>query len=95
MSDTSVPSGYCALFNPHVDSVVEELVETVSALRGAPPFEISPLYPTVDPDALETLFGEPNASNWTGSRVVTFDYEGFEVTIRSNGCMRLVPVDTA
>ncbi|KTG08343.1 hypothetical protein AUR64_19105 [Haloprofundus marisrubri] len=93
VSDASGPHEYCTLFNPYVDSVVEELVQTVSALRGVSPMEISPLYSVVDPDALEALFAGATAT--PNSRVVTFDYEGFEVTIREHGCITLTSVEAA
>ncbi|QCJ46656.1 MULTISPECIES: HalOD1 output domain-containing protein [Haloprofundus] len=95
VSGASIPSDYCTLFNPCVDSVVEELVRTVSALRNSSPTEITPLYTAVDPDALETLFGESATGARPNGRVVTFDYEGFEVTVRSPGCITLSPVETA
>ncbi|WP_224335511.1 HalOD1 output domain-containing protein [Haloprofundus halobius] len=93
VSSASVSNGYCALFNPYVDSVVEELVETVSSIRGATPVELSPLYPVVDPDALESLFGRSNARERESHYAVTFEYEEFEVTIRSGGCMTLDPTE--
>ncbi|WP_224268830.1 HalOD1 output domain-containing protein [Haloprofundus salinisoli] len=93
VSNASAPSDYCTLFNPCVDSVVEELVRTVSALRDASPVEITPLYRVVDSDALETLFDESATRKRPSHRVVTFDYEGFEVTIRSPGCIALDPIE--
>jgi arginase family enzyme len=78
----------------HVACDGAELVSTnvvlsVAALEGVRPTELDPLAMTVDPDALDDLFAP-------GTEVrgrVSFTYEGYDVTVRSDGRLEVVPAD--
>lgn len=76
----------------------EAVVEAVSSAADCRPAfaddartsdVLPPLYHTVDPDALDSLFGH-TAGGDTGGRV-TFPYHGFRVTVRSDGAVVVDP----
>lgn len=57
------------------ESIVEAIITTVAEEKGVDPFDLRPLYDTLDPDALSRLI-EQGANG----RVV-FTYEGCEVEV--------------
>lgn len=63
------------------DSPTELILETVAAFSNTPVEELPPLYETVDPDALEQLFGHDN----TQALQVQFQYDGYLITLDSAG----------
>ena len=61
-----------------IDSSVtlsEAIVVAVAEREGMSPLEIPPLFETIDPDALDSLFRERSAGR------VSFEYAGYEVVI--------------
>lgn len=63
-------------------SVSLTVIEALAEAQGVSPTDIdTPLYETVDPEALETLF-EPTDDSATGR--VVFEIEGFEVTVTAS-----------
>ena len=52
---------------------------TIAVLEDCPPLALSPLAETLDPDALDDLFGRGRPT----SVEVTFTYCGYEVTVTS------------
>lgn len=57
----------------------ETVVQAIADAEDTTPLELSPLYEAIDPDALNTLFQGRTAGR------VTFDYEGYTVTVGQNG----------
>lgn len=72
------------------------VIEAVAAAEGVDPTDIEPpqyepLYTVIDPEALDELFW-PHGSTQRGTGVVHFTYEGYDVTVSSDGS---VSVDVA
>lgn len=61
------------------------LVEAMAAVTDADPMNLDSLYETIDPDALDDLFGHRpfGSSGFDGS--VTFAFCGHEVSIHASG----------
>lgn len=64
----------------------ETVIELVADLENVNPVELSPpLYSTVDPDALDSLFpASPSGSPQTAGQV-RFQYCGYEIHVRNDG----------
>lgn len=54
---------------------------------------LEPLYNTIDPDALETLFAPKADDSLRSQGRIVFEYSGCEVTITSRGDVRAIPLD--
>ncbi len=73
------------------DSVALATVAVVATAEDRDPADLAPLQSAIDTDALESLFAaSDDISN--GCRL-TFEYEGFEVTVFSGGVIEAVPMD--
>lgn len=81
---------YRASYEESADSPSIALVEAVAAIEGCDPTALDPLGDTIDVDALNTVV---HHSDGTRSIEVTFPYEGYRVTIRSDGAMEVLPID--
>lgn len=57
----------------------EVVVETVARVEGVRPDELAPLYDSLDPDALDSLYAP--AIDPEQALCVTFAYAGYEVVI--------------
>lgn len=70
-------------------SVCEVIVNSIAAVTGQRPETLEPLYETINPDALESLFRpvSPKAPRNTGS--VTFTYERCEITVHAVGTIEI------
>ena len=69
------------------------VINAVSAVTGTDPVELPPLYETIDPDALNSLF---EARDRTGSSPrVEFTYNGFDVTVRDGPRVTVERTDAA
>lgn len=66
-------------------AVSERVVHAVARARDVDPLELDPLYDTVDPDALDKLFGTSTASDSTVHGRIVFGVAGCEVTVYSDG----------
>lgn len=58
-------------------SLLERIVRAVADEEGCDPFSLPPLYETIDPDALELLFGNSRSDRLE----VIFEYAGYEVVV--------------
>jgi len=69
---------------PNVDELNDEItlrvLERVAGAADRQVTDLSPLYTTVDPDALGALFRKSD-----GNMRVVFEYEGQTVTVREDG----------
>lgn len=69
---------------PHNQSMSEAVVSRIAAEKGVGACELEPpLYDTIDPEALESVFRET-----TGQ--ITFEYCGLLVTVDSDGTVELL-----
>ena len=73
------------------DPISQTVVLAVAEATGDDPMELPPLYDTIDPDALNKLFGDriDGAERLGGS--FEFSYAGCEVTVRADGTVDVVP----
>ncbi|WP_123538610.1 HalOD1 output domain-containing protein [Halosimplex salinum] len=62
-------------------TICQNVVESIAKAEGTSPTELVPsLYEVIDPDALESLFTDDQALG-----KVIFNYNGYEVSIFSDG----------
>ncbi|WP_233274732.1 HalOD1 output domain-containing protein [Haladaptatus cibarius] len=62
------------------------VVNAIAEHEGTMPTEIRPvLYDIIDPDALDSLFSKTQLGNPRSDGHVSFDYDGHEVTVYSDG----------
>ena len=63
------------------DNVINDVITTVAEEKDVDPLELTPpLYEVIDPDALESLFGNDR----TLGKLI-FNYSGCEVSVFSDG----------
>lgn len=80
-SEMMRPVGEPVVRVPYEEDVGFAVIEAVSAATDKIPTEIGPLNETIDPDALNELFGPtPDGRRREGGRV-RFPFEGFSVVI--------------
>lgn len=65
------------------------VVAAVEDVLDADPMDLDQLYHSVDTDALDELMGRPEES--AGTVQVSFSYQGCDVTVSSDGVLRLSP----
>lgn len=83
------------------ESVSQAVVSAVSTASGHDriPIEsraetgaaLDPLYSVVDPDALEELFRQSGSAGTEPALRVEFSYEGYRVSVRSDGLVAVEP----
>lgn len=62
----------------HSMGVTETVVEELATAKGVGVFDVTPLFDSVDPDALEQLFADGAAANHLS---VEFTHDGYRVRI--------------
>ncbi|MCU4974475.1 hypothetical protein OB955_17275 [Halobacteria archaeon AArc-m2/3/4] len=68
------------------ESVSEAVLDAVASITDSDPIELDPLYYTIDPDALDTLFeSRPYNTELPRDVQVTFSYVGLQVTVTAAG----------
>jgi len=72
-----------------VDTVCLAVVQKVAEVTETPPDELPPLYESVNPDALATLFDQPSVPR-TRTGKVLFEMAGCTVTVTSEGAISVV-----
>jgi hypothetical protein len=65
------------------DDVSERVIYKIADVLNLDPLELAPLYETVDPDALNSLFQTSSGSRYNGR--VEFTVEGCDVTVYETG----------
>ena len=70
----------------------ESVIRRTANYKGVDPLELTPLYESIDPDALDALVGR-NAANGSGVEV-EFTYNGYNVTVTGNGIVHIDEYDT-
>lgn len=63
------------------------IIATLADLLDTDPIALDPLYSTVDPDALDALFGVRYAT--TGEFQLAFTHEGHAITVYSSGVITI------
>jgi len=58
-----------------------QIVEAVAETAGVDPLELPPLYETIDPEAIDTLIADSEASRSTSPDVIKFAYADHTVTV--------------
>jgi len=61
-------------------TIVDEIIEQVATREKSDPFSLPPLYETIDPNALETVFESSN-----DMLIIQFSYYGYDITIEDSG----------
>ena len=70
-------------------STSEVVVYAVSEVSGEEPTTLRPLGTVIDPDALDTIFDRcPDDDR--GDAHISFEYEGYEVTVFSHGRLTII-----
>ncbi|EMA07373.1 HalOD1 output domain-containing protein [Haloferax denitrificans] len=62
------------------------VVLSIAAIEGVRPTQLPPLAQTIDPDALETVFGRSDDA------LLSFSYAGYRVTLDALGSIEVVPI---
>jgi hypothetical protein len=62
----------------------------VASIAEADPMDLPPLYDVVDPDVLDAFCSSRTSKDLR--RHVSFEYEGFEVTVYCSGLIELAPL---
>ncbi|ELZ97955.1 hypothetical protein C440_01868 [Haloferax mucosum ATCC BAA-1512] len=65
------------------------VVLSIAAIEDVQPTQLPPLANTIDPDALDSVFGCSNDA------ILSFSYAGYRVTLDALGSLEVVPVGTA
>lgn len=70
------------------NSASERVIDTIATAESVDPVELDPLYTTIDPDVLDSLFhsqqdssSEPSAP----SAEMRFEYQGYAVRVTAGG----------
>lgn len=71
------------------ESVTQAVVRAMSTETQTDPLELPPLYPVVDPDALDALFAAPSESSARPSCTVVFEYYGREIRVNATGAIQV------
>lgn len=66
------------------------LVSAVADAREVDPIDLRPLYEVADADALDSMLVERRATDVT----ITVEYEGFRATLRGDGRIELVEINS-
>ncbi|WP_408956736.1 HalOD1 output domain-containing protein [Natrinema sp. 74] len=81
--------GYVTAFDPATERPSEAVVTAVAAVFEAEPDDLSALYDTLDPDALDSLVDHAQRAGSAGIHRIWFTYEGFDIGVRSDGQVRI------
>ncbi|QLD88808.1 hypothetical protein HWV07_07075 [Natronomonas salina] len=60
------------------ESVTASIVEKIAAAEGASEVDITPLFESIDPDAIDTMFADARASAHV---TIEFTHDGYDVRI--------------
>lgn len=69
------------------------LIETIADVTDRTPTEMEPLYDSVDPDALDALLKNDGTAHLAQALSISFTFEGFHVTLRSDGHLELIEMN--
>jgi hypothetical protein len=69
----------------------EAVIEAVAAVEGVDPTALPPLYGSIDPDALDSLFDGPAEKS---PDVLGFGHAGWDVFVRADGAVTVCDTST-
>ncbi|QLD91194.1 hypothetical protein HWV07_07185 [Natronomonas salina] len=75
------------------ESVSETVVTAVADAKGVDPLDLDPLYDSIDPDALDSLFGHAGAGSSIAK--LSFEMADCEVLVRGSGEVVVTPTTGA
>ncbi|MCU4741685.1 HalOD1 output domain-containing protein [Natronoglomus mannanivorans] len=82
----SVPATFQTFIYTPDESVSEAILDAVASVTDSDPIELDPLYYTIDPDALDSLFESRSRTTELPRDVqVTFSYVGLQITVTAAG----------
>lgn len=76
--------------SPTDESPSEAVIRAVAVASGESPLEMDPLYPAVDPDALNALCGDSTTGPRGDGVTVEFEFNGHRVRVSSGGEVRIL-----
>jgi hypothetical protein len=76
---------YRAIFDADGVAPSMAVIGAISTVADKDPLNIEPLYSTIDPEALDTLFAHSSRSE--GDKHARFSVEGYSVLLSSYGCI--------
>ncbi|MFC4551548.1 MULTISPECIES: HalOD1 output domain-containing protein [Halorussus] len=82
-----------AEYDRHQDPVSLAVVALVATVLDKEPDHLAPLYSSIDVDEFEGLSQETTNTR-RGQGHISFNYEGFEVTVFGDGKMEADPLET-
>lgn len=83
---------YQCFFDPNRDPVYLAVVAAIATAKGCEPTDLTPLHSTIDPDGIDSIFADKlNNTQRTGR--LSFNYEGFAVTLFSDGTIEFEPAN--
>lgn len=87
MDDPTIPPKPTATVptSRHAESASESIVTAVADAKDVSPMDLPPLYSSIDPDALDSLVGSPDATRGEPEVSVTLTYDSYEVTVVGDG----------
>lgn len=75
------------------ESVTTTVINRILAREDVSSTDVTPLYEVIDPEALDTLFApKQDGSRRSTTGRVSFEYQGYRVTITSVGEVELAPL---
>ena len=80
---------YRTAFGPETRLATEAVTLAVAGASDTDVLELPPLASTIDPDALDALFGLAGWSPPGTDVTLSFHYAGHEVTVESHGTVRV------
>jgi len=76
------------------ESVIEAVTAALRSVSGAIEFEVRPLYNTVDPDALDSLFAQKgDGTPRETDRRIVFEHGRYRVRVDSDGVVAVEPTE--
>lgn len=83
---------YQCSFDPNRDPVSLAVVAAVATAKECDPTDLTPLNSTIDSDGPDSIFSDKTDSKQRTGRL-SFNYEGFAVTLLSDGTIEIEPAD--
>lgn len=83
---------YRAEYDSSRDKLSIAVIAAIAAADQRDPHELTPLHYVIDTEALDKLFA-PTVSEGQRNGSLSFSYEGFEVTVSSQGVIEAKPTE--
>lgn len=82
-----------ATFDSDRDSICLAVIAVVAVATDREPTDVPPLNDCIDTDALDAVFSAAPSAGQRAGRI-SFEYEGFDLTVGSDGTVEAAPVPT-